>query len=129
MGAGVTTTPTRDVFGVPGWKLRAHCRDADNSEDFFPEAGDGGLESPAALAARGMCLRCPVRLDCLEHALNRPETFGIWGGLTPRQRTKLARKLRRRSVTLRTALAAGPAEAAEPQPAAAAERPRGGSHG
>jgi len=52
--------------------------------DFFP--GKGNL----AIDARLLCQRCPVRWRCLEYGM--PETHGIWGGATERQRRRL-RKL------------------------------------
>jgi hypothetical protein len=40
-------------------------------------------------AAQAVCLRCPVRVDCLFTALNRREGFGIWGGMTSKNRGRL----------------------------------------
>lgn len=40
---------------------------------WFPEQGSGAL-------ARRICATCPVRMDCLRHALESKEEFGIWGG-------------------------------------------------
>jgi WhiB family redox-sensing transcriptional regulator len=39
--------------------------------------------------AKEVCARCPVRVECLEHALTAREQFGIWGGLGERSRRKL----------------------------------------
>ena len=36
--------------------------------------------------ARGVCASCPVRDDCLQHAIDHGERYGIWGGLTDRER-------------------------------------------
>ncbi|WP_199922092.1 WhiB family transcriptional regulator, partial [Kitasatospora aureofaciens] len=49
---------------------------------FFPESG-------APLAAIKVCLGCPVRRRCLEHALTAPEDHGIWGGTTRNQRQRM----------------------------------------
>lgn len=38
-----------------------------------------------------ICAGCPVRETCLTHALGRPERYGIWGGLTGRERERLRR--------------------------------------
>ncbi len=70
------------------WQERARCRDLD-VEMFFPEKGR------AARAAKRVCMECPVRAECLEYALRRRETEGVWGGLTPTERRRLARERRR----------------------------------
>ena len=41
-----------------------------------------------------MCARCPVRTECLEYALGNQEKFGIWGGLSERERRQLRRQRR-----------------------------------
>jgi WhiB family redox-sensing transcriptional regulator len=69
----------------PEWHLRAACQYTD-PELFFPDGG-----GPAAAAAvqadqaRGVCASCPVRRNCLTHALRGPELYGIWGGLSERE--------------------------------------------
>jgi len=72
-----------------GWAARALCVGAD-PEAFFP-AGDD-----AAAEARDICAACPVRGQCLAYAITADEAFGIWGGLDPRQRHALRRRLERR---------------------------------
>lgn len=71
------------VLKLPGgWTHRAACRDAD-PEIFYPEKG-GRVEE-----ARAICFRCPVRAECLEWALENNERYGLWGGLSERQRRPL----------------------------------------
>jgi WhiB family transcriptional regulator, redox-sensing transcriptional regulator len=72
-----------------GWAVRALCVGFD-PEAFFP-AGDD-----AAAEARAICAACPVRGQCLAYAVTADERFGIWGGLDPRQRHTLRRRLERR---------------------------------
>lgn len=67
------------------WRLAAACRDHKQPDWWFPEKG----ESP--LNAIAVCARCPVREECLAHALKTGEQYGIWGGLTERQRHLAAR--------------------------------------
>lgn len=67
------------------WLLRAACRGTDPAL-FFP----GPEDTPAPALA--ICARCPVRQDCLEHAIATRERFGIWGGTTERQRRRLIRR-------------------------------------
>ena len=61
------------------WKERALCAQTD-PEAFFPEKGGSTRE------AKRVCLSCEVRTECLEAALDNDERFGIWGGLSERER-------------------------------------------
>lgn len=38
--------------------------------------------------AVAICGVCPIRLECLNHALNKPERFGVWGGTTESERRR-----------------------------------------
>jgi WhiB family redox-sensing transcriptional regulator len=69
----------------PEWGDFALCAETD-PEAFFPEKG-GSTRN-----AKMVCARCPVRRDCLETALDRDERFGIWGGLSERERRRLRRR-------------------------------------
>lgn len=73
-----------DDQGV-GWQERALCAQTD-PEEFFPEKGGSTRE------AKKVCLGCDVRNDCLESALANDERFGVWGGLTERERRKISRR-------------------------------------
>lgn len=92
----LTTAPARDgqVFplsfvsadeGALGWQERALCAQTD-PEAFFPEKGGSTRE------AKRVCASCDVRGECLEYALAKDERFGIWGGLSERERRKLKRR-------------------------------------
>jgi len=65
-----------------GWQERALCAQTD-PEAFFPEKGGSTRE------AKKVCLGCDVRGECLEYALANDERFGIWGGLSERERRRL----------------------------------------
>ncbi|MER8188241.1 WhiB family transcriptional regulator [Kitasatospora sp. NPDC094015] len=65
-----------------GWQERALCAQTD-PESFFPEKGGSTRE------AKKVCLACEVRAECLEYALANDERFGIWGGLSERERRRL----------------------------------------
>ncbi len=67
------------------WQERALCAQTD-PEAFFPEKGGSTRE------AKRVCLTCDVRGECLEYALSNDERFGIWGGLSERERRKLKRR-------------------------------------
>ena len=64
------------------WARDALCAQTD-PEAFFPEKGRSNA------AAKRVCLACPVRAECLDAALSRPERFGVWGGLSERERRRL----------------------------------------
>ena len=72
---------------APSWQERALCAETD-PEAFFPEKGGSTRE------AKKICTGCEVKAECLEYALANDERFGIWGGLSERER----RRLRRRAV-------------------------------
>ncbi len=67
------------------WQDRALCAETD-PEAFFPEKGGSTRE------AKRTCRACEVRADCLEYALTHQEKFGIWGGLSERERRRLKRQ-------------------------------------
>jgi WhiB family redox-sensing transcriptional regulator len=67
------------------WQERALCAQTD-PEAFFPEKGGSTRE------AKKVCLTCDVRSECLEYALANDERFGIWGGLSERERRKLKKR-------------------------------------
>jgi WhiB family transcriptional regulator, redox-sensing transcriptional regulator len=73
--------------GDEAWRLDALCAETD-PEAFFPEKGGSTRE------AKRVCSGCAVRAECLEAALTNDERFGIWGGLSERERRRL--RLQRR---------------------------------
>lgn len=68
------------------WQNRALCAQTD-PEVFYPEKGG------SSHAAKAVCRRCTVRDECLEYALTHDECFGVWGGLSERERRKLKNKV------------------------------------
>ncbi len=67
------------------WQEQALCAETD-PEAFFPEKGGSTRE------AKRVCLSCNVRGKCLEYALLNDERFGIWGGLSERERRKVKKR-------------------------------------
>jgi WhiB family transcriptional regulator, redox-sensing transcriptional regulator len=67
------------------WQERALCAQTD-PEAFFPEKGGSTRE------AKRICAGCEVRAECLEYALENDERFGIWGGMSERERRKQRRR-------------------------------------
>ena len=68
--------------GDASWRLEALCAETD-PEAFFPEKGGSTRD------AKRVCSGCTVRAECLEFALANDERFGIWGGLSERERRRL----------------------------------------
>jgi WhiB family transcriptional regulator, redox-sensing transcriptional regulator len=57
---------------------------------WFPDTP--GAQTAEVRLAKQICLRCPIRLECLEYALTNNERYGVWGGLTERERVSLLRR-------------------------------------
>lgn len=73
----------------PDWMGDAYCRVHDiPTSVFYPEDNAG------VAVARVLCAECDVRQDCLDHALDNGEEFGIWGGVSERGRRALLRRRR-----------------------------------
>ena len=66
------------------WQTHASCRGMD-PDLFFPQRGEGTRE------ARLVCATCPVRQPCLDYAIDGGEAFGMWGGLSGRERRRIRR--------------------------------------
>jgi WhiB family transcriptional regulator, redox-sensing transcriptional regulator len=69
--------------GRVNWRAAARCRTAD-AEGLF-------VKGARQREARDFCRTCPVRTECLAHALDHQVEFGVWGGMTERQRRALLR--------------------------------------
>jgi len=90
IGAAQSRRAVTDTGDDRAWQKGAACR-AD------PELFFGGPATPAAAgartaAARAVCNRCPVRVACLEFALDAtPQVEGVWAGTTVPERRALRR--------------------------------------
>ncbi|MCW2707818.1 MAG: transcription factor WhiB [Frankiales bacterium] len=69
---------------VHDWTSLASCNTADPDELFVTGAAQN--------RAKAVCLRCPVRTECLSDALDNRVEFGVWGGMTERERRALLRR-------------------------------------
>ena len=74
-----------DDDGALAWQADALCAQTD-PEAFFPEKGGSTRD------AKKICSGCEVKAECLEYALKNDERFGIWGGLSERERRRLRRR-------------------------------------
>jgi WhiB family redox-sensing transcriptional regulator len=63
----------------------ALCTQVDVGDIFYPDQGGNPK------AAKKVCRRCLVAQECLEYALAHNERFGVWGGLSERERRSLAK--------------------------------------
>jgi WhiB family redox-sensing transcriptional regulator len=71
------------AINTEGWTARAKCRGMQDA--LFPDASD-------QKRARLVCAGCPVRLECLSEALDNRIEWGVWGGMTERERRLLLRQ-------------------------------------
>lgn len=83
-GGKYPTRWTESLIIPEPWVGDALCPQTD-PEAFFPEKGG------STRAAKKICEGCDVREQCLDYALRNDERFGIWGGLSERERRKLRR--------------------------------------
>jgi len=79
-----TTVYDVDDDAELSWQDQALCAQTD-PEAFYPEKGGSTRE------AKRVCRSCEVRAECLEYALDHHERFGIWGGMSERERRRLER--------------------------------------
>ncbi|MFC4504798.1 MULTISPECIES: WhiB family transcriptional regulator [Streptomyces] len=68
------------------WQRHALCRGMDSSVFFSPQGERGQARRAREEKALAICARCPVHEDCARTALRAGEAYGVWGGLTERER-------------------------------------------
>jgi WhiB family redox-sensing transcriptional regulator len=66
------------------WASRAQCKQAKPDELF--------VKGAAQNRAKQLCTGCPVKLECLAEALDNEMEWGVWGGMTERERRAILRK-------------------------------------
>ena len=77
--------PSNNKRTVGDWRIAGLCVQTD-PEAFFPEKGGSVRES------KKICVSCEVKAECLTYAVDNDERFGVWGGLSERERRTLRRK-------------------------------------
>lgn len=71
--------PLQDVYE---WQYDGLCRQVEPERFFSPESERGAAKTEREEAAKRLCRRCPVIMECREHALSVEEPYGVWGGLS-----------------------------------------------
>lgn len=66
------------------WRVNASCREQDPDGLF--------VRGKEQRKAKLVCIACPVRTECLAEALDGRIEFGVWGGMTERERRALLRR-------------------------------------
>lgn len=83
--SGGRTWSLPELLKPPQWVQDALCAETD-PDAFYPDKGG------STRAAKLVCAACPVRELCLSYALEHRERYGIWGGLSERERRRLMHK-------------------------------------
>lgn len=73
--------PTLNEWGNDEWRKQAECKGVTTAE-FFSDS------RVVINRVKSMCKVCPVKKECLEFALNNEIMFGIYGGMTPKERNQ-----------------------------------------
>ncbi|WP_127781924.1 WhiB family transcriptional regulator [Rhodococcus sp. X156] len=82
---------------VEDWQWQQHgaCGGLEESRFFHPENERGSERARREAEAKQVCRRCPVVVQCREHALLVGEPYGVWGGLGEGERRAILGQRRR----------------------------------
>lgn len=72
----------------PDWFARAACRGGD-TEAWYPDKGDWTTGAKSVCNGDDERAPCSVRAECLEFALDTDQRWGIWGGMSSKERRRL----------------------------------------
>ena len=95
--------PVRDRTDDAPWHTEAVCRRDEAGLFFAPSKEPTAARLSREEAAKRVCARCPVMVECREHALLQPEPYGVWGGLTAAERRVVLARRRRHDMELKQA--------------------------
>lgn len=84
--ADLLPNPTTETWD---WQLHGACRGEESEVFYHPEGERGRARLMREMRAKAICNTCPVINQCLEHALNSGEPYGVWGGKTENERQQL----------------------------------------
>ena len=77
-------TVGKTIMWVEDWASRAACK-GDTPDALFVRGAEQNK-------AKAVCAGCPVRTECLAEALDNQIEWGVWGGMTERERRALLRR-------------------------------------
>jgi WhiB family redox-sensing transcriptional regulator len=80
----MTAIATPATVWDENWPARASCRGGETPDELFAKGA-------AQQSAKAICQRCPVVAECLADALDNHTEYGVWGGMTERERRALLR--------------------------------------
>jgi WhiB family redox-sensing transcriptional regulator len=89
------------IDDITDWRAHGACLTED--PDLFFPVSTAGLSQHQEQRAKAVCADCPVRLECLQYALDSGQVHGVWGGLAADELTRLRRN-RQRALRRRAAL-------------------------
>lgn len=72
-----------------GWQENAACLGTSGELFLGPDDERPRERTRREALAVVLCTTCPVRRECLDHALTVPERHGVWGGTTPSDRLEM----------------------------------------
>ena len=75
------------------WQFEGACNGVETNDFFLEDDMRGAKKRNRQVNAIAICNTCPVKQQCLDHALNVPEVYGVWGGMTEEQRHTLSKRL------------------------------------
>ncbi len=86
--------PQQPLSQVPAdalweWQEVGACREADPELFFHPQNERGLARLRRDRAAKSVCARCSVRIECADYAIRAREPYGVWGGLTEEERERV----------------------------------------
>lgn len=87
---GRTSTSAVSTAETIDWRFRGACRDQE--PDLFWPIGESAAARQQVEEAKEVCEWCPVRRECLDWALEARQDFGVWGGMSERERRVLHRR-------------------------------------
>jgi len=74
------------------WMKEAACTDPSIDPDWFFPDTEHNIDLPTQIALK-MCKECPVRINCLQYAIDHWPMYGIWGGLRTKQISNIVKSM------------------------------------
>jgi WhiB family redox-sensing transcriptional regulator len=84
-----------NCIDLPNEVMFLEIRKTDTEGRTYTRELSGRERSKAIQLAVSYCTGCPVKIQCQRHALSVPEVFGVWGGTTPEQRSRMIARANR----------------------------------